>query len=102
MTVTVGQCVGDRRDKELSVGAAQPAAEQHKYIYIVAQIQLHYCTNTITLVHKYNYIVAQIQLCHCTNTITLLHKRCHTGLRLSRVTSSAVRSDIQSAKYVTE
>ena len=46
----------------------------HKYNNIIAQIQLHYCTNTITLLHKYNYIIAQIQLHWFTNTITLLHK----------------------------
>ena len=37
----------------------------HKYSCIGAQIQLHWCTNTIELVHKYNSIGAQIQLHWC-------------------------------------
>ena len=46
MTVTVGQCVGDRRDKELSLGAA---VEQHKYNLIIAQIQFGCDKNKILL-----------------------------------------------------
>ena len=59
--MTVGQCVGDRRDKEVSVGAAQPEAERHKHNPGSAQIQYQNCINKILTLHKYNPNIAQIQ-----------------------------------------
>ena len=59
--MTVGQCVGDRRDKEMSVGATQLPAQQHKYNYIIAQIQTYCCTNTmLEILEKSHFTIAQI------------------------------------------
>ena len=74
MTVTVGQCVGDRRDKEVSVGAAQPVAEHHKYNLNTAQIQYQNCINTLFTLQKYNLNTAKIQSLHCTTTTSTLHR----------------------------
>ena len=81
MTVTVGQCVGDRRDKEVSVGAAQPEAERHRYNLNTAQIQYQNCIytlftlqNIILTPQKYNLYTAQQQSQHCTDVNLTLHK----------------------------